>query len=194
MSVTGFLAAIITAMLINNIILAQFLGICPFLGVSKKMEASVGMSAAVAFVMVLASAVTFPLYKLLEATNIAYMSTIAFILVIASLVQLVELFLKKYSVPLYKSLGVYLPLITTNCAILGVANNNVALEYTFPMALTNALGTALGFGLVIISFTAIRERLDARNIPAPFKGVPIALVIASFMALAFAGLSGVIVL
>ena len=193
MTLPVFLTAIISAMLVNNIILSQFLGICPFLGVSKKMESSMGMSAAVAFVMLLASIVTWPLYHYVLIPNeIAFMSTITFILVIASLVQLVEMFLKKYSSSLYKSLGVYLPLITTNCAILGVANNNVALNYGFDVSMYTAIGSAAGFALVIIAFTAMREQLESKAIPDAFKGVPISLVVASFMALAFSGLAGLI--
>ncbi|MBL0701768.1 MAG: RnfABCDGE type electron transport complex subunit A [Spiroplasma sp.] len=193
MNLATLLAAIISAMLINNIILAQFLGICPFLGVSKKMEASVGMSAAVTFVMLLAALVTWPIYNfILVPAEIEFMATITFILIIASLVQLVEMFLKKYSSSLYKTLGVYLPLITTNCAILGVANNNVALQLKFGPSMATALGAALGFSLVIIAFTAMREKLEGKNIPVPFAGVPISLIIAAFMAIAFTGLAGLI--
>lgn len=193
MTVTTFLAGLISAMLINNVILMQFLGICPFLGVSKKMESSIGMSAAVGFVMMLASIVTWLVYNyILLPAGIEFMETIAFILIIASLVQLVEMFLKKNSKALYQSLGVYLPLITTNCAILGIAQINISSELSFMMMIANALGSALGFALVIIAFTAIRERLDGKKVSVYFKGVPISLVVASFMSLAFMGLSGVI--
>jgi electron transport complex protein RnfA len=201
MSWTVFVTAIISAMLINNVILMQFLGICPFLGVSKKTSSAVGMSAAVLFVMVIATAVTYTLYDLvLFPSNIPYISTIAFILVIASLVQFVEMVLKKYSKSLYKALGIYLPLITTNCAILGVAEGNITSVWTETMpymdglllSLSNAVGTGLGFGLILFAFSSVRERLDSANIPNAWKGVPISLVVAGIMSLAFAGLVGVI--
>lgn len=200
MSIYTFLAAIISSMLINNVVLMQFLGICPFLGVSKKVEASVGMSAAVAFVMMIATIVTWPLYTfVLVPYEIEFLSTIAFILIIASLVQLVEMILKKHSPSLYKSLGVYLPLITTNCAILGVANSNVLIEIdgasnlaVFGVVLATTLGTALGFGLIMFSFSSIRERLDNLDVPKAFQGVPISLIVAGCMSLAFIGLGGLI--
>ena len=157
MTLPVFLTAIISAMLVNNIILSQFLGICPFLGVSKKMESSMGMSAAVAFVMLLASIVTWPLYHYVLIPNeIAFMSTITFILVIASLVQLVEMFLKKYSTSLYKSLGVYLPLITTNCAILGVAFLNIQEGYNFISSLVGGVSAGIGFALALIMMSGVR--------------------------------------
>ena len=201
MSWTVFVAAIISSMLINNVILMRFLGICPFLGVSKKSSSAIGMSAAVLFVMVIATAVTYTLYDLvLFPSNIPYISTIAFILVIASLVQFVEMVIKKYSKTLYKSLGIYLPLITTNCAILGVAEGNITSVWTETMpyldglflSLSYAVGTGLGFGLILFAFSSVRERLDSSNIPKAWKGVPISLVVAGIMSLAFAGLVGVI--
>lgn len=201
MSFAIFATAIISSMLINNVILMQFLGICPFLGVSKKTTSAVGMSAAVLFVMVIASAVTYTIYDLvLWPFEIPYMSTIAFILVIASLVQFVEMVIKKYSKSLYKSLGIYLPLITTNCAILGVSEGNISGIWTESMpyfeglflAVSTAVGTGLGFGLIIFAFSSVRERLDSSNVPASWKGVPISLVVAGIMALAFFGLGGVI--
>jgi electron transport complex protein RnfA len=194
MSELGFVAAIFSAMLVNNVILVQFLGICPFLGVSKKMEASLGMSAAVGFVMLIGSIITWLLYNfILVPFEIDYLSTIAFILVIASTVQLVEMFLKKNSKALYTSLGVYLPLITTNCAILGVSTNNtVVYGNGMGTSIAVAIGSALGFALVMISFTAIRETLAGKSIPAAFAGVPISLVIAAMMALAFTGFGGLI--
>ena len=201
MSFTLFATAIISAMLINNVILMQFLGICPFLGVSKKSSAAIGMSAAVLFVMIIASAVTYTLYDLvLFQYGIPYISTIAFILVIASLVQFVEIFLKKTSKSLYKSLGIYLPLITTNCAILGVSEGNITNIWTETMpywdglflAVTTAVGTGLGFGLIIFAFSSIREKLEASNVPEAWKGVPISLVVAGIMSLAFLGLAGII--
>lgn len=201
MSFTVFATAIISAMLINNVILMQFLGVCPFLGVSKRTSSAIGMSAAVLFVMVIASAVTYTIYDLiLYPYDIPYISTIAFILVIASLVQLVEMIIKRYSTPLYKSLGIYLPLITTNCAILGVSEGNITniwgpnvayLDGLF-VAVSTAIGTGLGFGLVIFAFSSIREHLDGANIPKAWKGVPISLLVAGIMSLAFFGLVGVI--
>jgi len=201
MSFTLFATAIISAMLINNVILMQFLGICPFLGVSKKSSAAIGMSAAVLFVMVIASAVTYTIYDLvLYEFGIPYISTIAFILVIASLVQFVEMFIKKTSKSLYKSLGIYLPLITTNCAILGVSEGNITNIWTETMpywdglfiAVSTAVGTGLGFGLIIFAFSSIREKLESSNVPAAWKGVPISLVVAGIMSLAFLGLAGII--
>jgi electron transport complex protein RnfA len=201
MSFTLFATAIISAMLINNVILMQFLGICPFLGVSKKSSAAIGMSAAVLFVMVISSAVTYTLYDLvLFKYGIPYISTIAFILVIASLVQFVEMFIKKTSKSLYKSLGIYLPLITTNCAILGVSEGNITNIWTETMpywdglfiAVSTAVGTGLGFGLIIFAFSSIREKLEASNVPEAWKGVPISLVVAGIMSLAFLGLAGII--
>jgi len=201
MSFTVFATAIISAMLINNVILMQFLGICPFLGVSKRSSSAIGMSAAVLFVMVIASAVTYTLYDLvLFPYDIPYISTIAFILVIASLVQFVEMVLKKYSTSLYKSLGIYLPLITTNCAILGVSEGNISSIWTETLpyaeglfiAVSTAIGTGLGFGLIIFAFSSIRERLDGSNVPNAWKGVPISLLVAGIMSLAFFGLVGVI--
>ncbi len=200
MDIYTFLAAMISAMLINNVVLMQFLGICPFLGVSKRIESALGMSGAVAFVMIMATLVTWPLYKfVLVPLGIEFMQTIVFILVIASLVQLVELVLKKHSPSLYKSLGVYLPLITTNCAILGVAAANVLIESPngsilaeFGLVLSTTLGSALGFGIVMFAFSSIRERLDVLDLPDSFKGVPASLVIAGCMALAFFGLGGLI--
>ena len=201
MSWTVFVTAIISAMLINNVILMQFLGICPFIGVSKKTSSAIGMSAAVLFVMVIASAVTYTIYDLVLAPyNIDYIGTIAFILVIASLVQLLEMIIKKYSKTLYKALGIYLPLITTNCAILGVAESNITNIWTDSLpyaqglflAVSTAVGTGLGFGLILFAFSSVRERLDSANIPKAWVGVPISLVVAGIMSLAFAGLVGVI--
>lgn len=201
MSFTLFATAIISSMLINNVILMQFLGICPFLGVSKKSSSAIGMSAAVLFVMVIASAVTYTIYDLvLYPYEIPYISTIAFILVIASLVQFVEMVLKKYSKPLYKSLGIYLPLITTNCAILGVSEGNITNIWTDTMpyweglfiAVSTAIGTGLGFGLIMFAFSSIREKLEASNVPDAWKGVPISLIVAGIMSLAFLGLAGII--
>ncbi len=201
MSLEVFFVAIISSMLINNVVLMRFLGVCPFLGVSKKTESAIGMSAAVMFVMVVASFVTYLLYYyVLEPVGITYISTIAFILIIASLVQLVEMFIKKFSKKLYKGLGIYLPLIVTNCAILGVAEGNIAQGYATDygvlsglwVATTSAFGAALGFGLVMFLFSAIRERLDHTDVPPAWKGLPVSLVTAGIMAMAFLGLGGMV--
>ena len=187
------LAILISSLLINNIVLMQFLGLCSFFGVSTKMKSVTGMSLAVIVVIFLSAAITWPIYKyVLEPLKITYISTIAFILVIAALVQLTELVVKKVSKSLYKALGVYLPLIATNCAVLGVALTNVASPTTYPAALMYALGSALGYSLVIIAFAAIRIKLNAANTPKALKGMPIALITASLMALAFMGLAGII--
>ena len=188
-----FVLAIINGMLIDNVILSRFYGICPFLGVSKKTNSALGMGVAVVFVIVLATLITWPLYHyVLLPAGIPYMDTITYILVIASLVQFVEMVIKKYSPSLYKALGVYLPLITTNCAVLGVAQGNTDQGLTFLMSLSNALGTSLGFLLIIFVFSCIRARLEASNIPKCLKGVPIALITAALMSLAFIGLQGMI--
>jgi electron transport complex protein RnfA len=180
-------------MLINNIIVIKFLGICSFLGVSKKMSNVWGMSAAVMFVMMMSTAITYPLYfYVLEPNGVGYINTIAFILVIAAVVQLVEMILKKYVESLYRGLGVFLPLITTNCAVLGVAQTNLTEAQSYADALTITFGTVLGYTLVIVAFSAIRIRLDSANVPKAFKGMPIALVVAGLMSLAFLGLQGLI--
>ena len=188
-----FVLAILNAMLIDNVILSRFYGICPFLGVSKKTSSALGMGLAVIFVIVLASLICYPLYHfILVPAGIPYMDTITYILVIASLVQFVEMFLKKYSPSLYKSLGVYLPLITTNCAVLGVAQGNTDQGLSFMQSLANALGTSIGFMLILFVFSCIRARLEASNTPKALKGIPIALITAAIMSLAFMGLSGMI--
>ena len=187
-----YILIIISAGLVNNIVLSQFLGICPFLGVSKKSSSALGMGAAVVFVIFLASLICWPIYQLLKAAGIQFMDTITYILVIASLVQLIEMIIKKYSPSLYKSLGVYLPLITTNCAVLGVAQGNTDQGLNFADSMANAIGTGLGFALVIFVFSTIRYRLEARENPSAFKGIPIALITAALMAMAFLGLSGLI--
>ena len=188
------LAALIGAMLVNNVLLMQFLGICSFLGISKKMNNVWGMSAAVIVVMLVSTAITYPLYYyVLEPLKIGYINTIAFILVIASVVQLIEMVLKKYAEPLYRGLGVFLPLITTNCAVLGVALSVLDLgKGSFAEAMFVTLGSALGYSLVIIAFSAIRIKLDVKDVPKAFKGMPIALVTAALMSLAFMGLAGLI--
>jgi len=179
--------------LINNVVLSQFLGLCPFLGVSKKTNTAVGMGMAVIFVITLASLVTALIYKfILDPLGLDYLKTIVFILVIAALVQFVEMFLKKYVVSLYESLGVYLPLITTNCAVLGVALNNVQDGYGILKSVVNGFATACGFCIAIIILAGIREKIEYNDIPEAFKGMPIVLVTAGLMAIAFCGFSGLL--
>ena len=187
-----YLLIFIAAIFVNNIVLSQFLGICPFLGVSQKVSTSLGMSAAVAFVMVLATLVTWLLQMfVLNPLGLGFLQTLSFILVIASLVQMVEIILKKVSPPLYQALGVFLPLITTNCAVLGVAILCVQKEYNLLMSLDYALASALGFGLALILFAGLREQLEYSAVPKGMKGISITLVTASLLALAFMGFSGV---
>ena len=185
-----FVLAVISSMLIDNVVLSRFYGICPFLGVSKKVKSALGMGLAVVFVIMLATIICWPLYKLLDIAGAKYLDTVAYILVIASLVQLVGLFIKKFSPSLYKSLGIYLPLITTNCAVLGVAQSNTDQGLTFLESIANGLGTSIGFLLIIVVFSTIRVRLETANTPKAFKGLPIALVVAAIMAMAFMGLQG----
>jgi electron transport complex protein RnfA len=187
----SFLLAILSSMLIDNVVLSRFYGICPFLGVSRKVKSSFGMGIAVIFVIVLATVICWPLYNfVLVPAGIPFMDTVAYILVIASLVQLVGLFIKKYSPSLYKSLGIYLPLITTNCAVLGVAQGNTDQGLSFLSSLANGIGTSVGFLLIIVVFSCIRVRLESSNVPKAFKGLPIALIVAAIMAIAFMGLQG----
>ena len=187
------LAISLGAILANNFIFSQFLGICPFLGVSKKVDTAVGMGIAVTFVMGLASAVCFFVNNLiLVPLGLEYMQTVAFILVIASLVQMLELLLKKFSPSLHKGLGVYLPLITTNCAVLGVAINNINDEYTFIESMVSALGVGLGFLLAMVLFCGIRGRINEQKVPAPFRGLGATLIAASFVSLAFMGFGGIV--
>lgn len=186
---------VLAAVFVNNYILSQFLGLCPFFGVSKNVETAAGMGAAVVFVMTLASGITYIVYNfLLVKLGINYLYNIAFILVIAALVQLIEMFLKKSSPSLYQALGVYLPLITTNCAVLGVAVTNMQRDYTFIASVLNGFGGAVGFALAIVLFAGIRERIEFNNIPKAFKGFPIALVSATLMSIAFLGFQGLITL
>jgi len=184
------LLILLISILVDNFCMSKFLGICPFLGVSRKVETAIGMGMAGAFVMVLASIITWLVQLLLVALNIKFAQTIAFILVIAALVQFVEMVIQKSSPTLYQSLGVYLPLITTNCAVLGVAILNIQNEYNLIETIFNGLGGALGFTLAIVLFAGIRERLELSDIPKSFEGFPIALVSASLMAIAFLGFSG----
>lgn len=187
-----YLIVFITAIFVNNVVLSQILGICPFLGVSKKINTALGMSGAVAFVLVLATLVTYLLqYYVLNPLNLGYLQTIAFILVIAALVQLVEIILKKVSPSLYQALGVFLPLITTNCAVLGVAILVIQKEFNLMMGVWYALSTALGFGLALVIFAGIREQLNLVSVPKGVQGMSIALVTAGLLAMAFMGFSGV---
>ena len=181
---------IIAALLSENYVLVKFLGICPFLGVSKRVNAAVGMGMAVTFVMALSSLLCYFVYQLLILLNLTYMQTVAFILVIASIVQLVEMFLKKKVRSLYNALGVYLPLITTNCAVLAVVLANAQKEYNLLLSVINGTASGLGFALAIILFASLRERVDRADCPACFKGYPIALIAAGLLALAFMGFSG----
>ena len=187
-----YILIFIAAIFVNNIVLSQFLGICPFLGVSQKVSTSLGMSAAVAFVMVLATLVTWCLQMfVLVPFGLEFLQTLTFILVIACLVQMVEIILKKVSPPLYQALGVFLPLITTNCAVLGVAILVVQKDYNLLMSLDYALASALGFGLALILFAGLREQLEFANVPKGMKGMSITLITASLLSLAFMGFSGV---
>ncbi len=181
----------ITAFLVNNIIFSQFLGICPFLGVSKKIETAAGMGIAVIFVITLSAVITYVVQvAVLETLGLEYLQTIAFILIIASLVQFVEMFLKKSSPGLYQALGVYLPLITTNCAVLGVVILNIQKDYTFLEAIVNSVATSFGFLLAIVLFAGVREKLETSDIPESLKGSSIALISAGLMSIAFLGFSG----
>jgi electron transport complex protein RnfA len=178
--------------LVNNVITSQFMGICPFLGVSKKVDTAVGMGAAVTFVLTLASVITYFIQKLLVLTNVEFLQTIAFILVIASIVQFVEMVIQKMSPALYQALGVFLPLITTNCAVLGIALVNVQNSYNLIETIVNGFGAGIGFTLAIVLFAGIRERLELADIPEAFKGFPITLISASLMSIAFLGFTGLI--
>ena len=187
-----YLLIFIAAIFVNNIVLSQFLGICPFLGVSQKVNTSLGMSAAVAFVMALATLVTWLVQiYVLKPFGLEYLQTLSFILVIASLVQMVEIILKKVSPPLYQALGVFLPLITTNCAVLGVSISVIQKNYTLLMSLNYAIASAIGFGIALVLFAGLREHLEFSAIPKGMKGVSITLVTASLLSLAFMGFSGV---
>ena len=181
------------AILTNNYVLTQFMGICPFLGVSKKLDQATGMGVAVTAVMLLATAVTWPIqHLLLNNLGLGYMQNISFILVIASLVQMLELLLKKFSPALHKGLGVYLPLITTNCAVLGVTIDNINSDYNFLQSMVAALGAGLGFLLAMVLFSGLRSRIDECNVPKPFRGLPVTLIAASFVSLSFMGFGGIV--
>lgn len=188
-----YILIFISAVFVNNIVLSQFLGICPFLGVSKKIDTAIGMTGAVTFVMTIATIVTYLIQKgVLEPFGIGFLQTIVFILIIASLVQLVEIVLKKVSPPLYQALGVFLPLITTNCAILGVAILVIQKEMNLMESVVYAISSAIGFGVALIIFAGLREQMDLLNIPKGMKGTPIALIVAGLLAMAFMGFSGIV--
>ena len=187
---TEILGILIAALLSQNFILVKFYGICPFMGVSKKIDTALGMGMAVTFVMALASAACYAINLLLIALNLQYMQTVSFILVIATLVQVVEMFLKKFVPALYKALGVFLPLITTNCAVLGVVLVNVQNNYNFLLSVVNGAAGGLGFTLAIVLFASVRERVNKADCPECFKGYPLALIAAGLLALAFMGFSG----
>ena len=188
---TNLILTIVTTALVNNVVLSQFLGICSFLGVSKQIKTSASLGAAVTFVIGIASAVAYLLYNfVLVPFDLTYLQTIVFILVIAALVQLVEMFLKKTSPALYQALGIFLPLITTNCAVLGVALTNVQNQYSFIESVISGVGTGLGYTLSIVLLASIRTRIDESTIPVPFRGMPIVLLSAALMAIAFMGFSG----
>ena len=191
---TEIIVIIMSIILVDNVVLSQFLGICPFLGVSKKMDSAVGMGVAVTFVMVLATAATWPVQKyLLDAYDIGYLQTVVFILIIAALVQLVEMTLKRYMPPLYSALGVYLPLITTNCAVLGITITNIDDGLNYVQSLFNAFGAGVGFLLAMLLFAGMRGKLEnCKMVPEPFQGVPITLITASILSLSFMGFSGVV--
>lgn len=192
-TVKNLLIILISSSLISNVVLSQFLGLCPFLGVSKKINTASGMGAAVIFVITLASAVAGLIYKfVLLPFNLTYLQTIVFILVIAALVQFVEMFLKRYIPALYQALGVYLPLITTNCAVLGVALTNVQKNYGILESIVNGFATALGFTVSIVILAGIREKMEYNDVPESFKGMPIVLITAGLMAIAFCGFSGLL--
>ena len=184
---------LLSSVLVDNYVLSRFLGICPFLGVSKKLNQAVGMGVAVTIVMLIATAVTWPIqYFVLDTLGLGYLQNIVFILIIAALVQMLELLLKKFSPALHKGLGVYLPLITTNCAVLGVTINNIIDGYTFIESMVSSLGCGLGFLLAMILFSGLRSRIDESNIPAPFRGLAVTLIAASFISLAFMGFGGIV--
>lgn len=193
MDIKHIIYIIMAAVFVNNYVLQRFLGICPFLGVSKKLDQATGMSIAVIFVMLLATAVTWPIQTfLLDPNGMGYLQTVVFILVIAALVQLVEIILKKYIPSLYQALGIYLPLITTNCAVLGVTVLNITEGYSFAESMANSFGSGLGFFLAMVIFAGVRTRTESCEAPESFKGLPITLVSASILAAAFNGFAGVV--
>lgn len=190
-SSTTIASILLAGILTNNMVLAKFLGICPFLGVSKKVNTAFSMSIAVTLVMVVASAVTWPIYHYLLMPNYTYLETIVFILVIAAIVQFLEIFLKKFIKPIYNALGIYLPLITTNCAVLGITQLNTANQFGFVQSMFNALAAGLGFMLAMLLFSGVRERLETADVPEFLKGLPITLVAAALVSLSFLGFAGI---
>lgn len=193
MSITGLLSIFLAAILTNNYVLSKFLGICPFLGVSKKLDTATSMSAAVIVVMVIATAVTWPIQTfILDRFGIGYLQTIVFILIIAALVQFIESFMKKNMPPLYQALGVYLPLITTNCAVLGVTTLNIDSGYNYAQSLINAAGSGFGFLVAMVIFAGVRGRLETSNVPKTLQGLPITLISASIVACSFLGFGGLV--
>lgn len=193
MNIGGLFVILVSSILVNNFVLSRFLGICPFLGVSKKVETAFGMGMAVTFVMTMAGIITYFIQKLvLDPFNIQFLQTISFILVIASLVQFVEIVLQKFSPTLYQALGVFLPLITTNCAVLGLALLNIQYEYNLIETIVHSIGAAVGFSLAIVLYAGIREKLEVADVPKPFQGFPVALVAASLMSIAFLGFAGLV--
>ncbi len=192
-SVKNLIVILMSSVLANNYVLSRFLGICPFLGVSKKLNQAVGMGISVTFVMLMATAVTWPIQVLvLDKMGLGYMQTVVFILIIASLVQFTEIVLKKFIPSLHKSLGVYLPLITTNCAVLGVTINNMTDGFNFVESIVSSLGCGLGFLLAMVLFCGVRSGIDETNVPKPLRGLPVTLIAASFVSMAFFGFAGII--
>ena len=190
-SATSIASILLAAILTNNMVLSKFLGICPFLGVSKKTDTALSMSIAVTLVMVVSPAVTWPIYHFILSPDYTYLETIVFILVIAAIVQFIEIVLKRYIKPIYNALGIYLPLITTNCAVLGITMLNITNELGFVQSLVNALGAGLGFMLAMLLFSGVRERLETADIPEFLKGLPITLVAAALVSLSFLGFAGI---
>ena len=190
-SATSIASILLAAILTNNMVLSKFLGICPFLGVSKKTDTALSMSIAVTLVMVVSTAVTWPIYHFILSPNYTYLETIVFILVIAAIVQFIEIVLERYIKPIYNALGIYLPLITTNCAVLGITMLNITNELGFVQSLVNALGAGLGFMLAMLLFSGVRERLETADIPEFLKGLPITLVAAALVSLSFLGFAGI---
>ena len=190
-SATSIASILLAAILSNNMVLSKFLGICPFLGVSKKTDTALSMSIAVTLVMVVSTAVTWPIYHFILSPDYTYLETIVFILVIAAIVQFIEIVLKRYIKPIYNALGIYLPLITTNCAVLGITMLNITNELGFVQSLVNALGAGLGFMLAMLLFSGVRERLETADIPEFLKGLPITLVAAALVSLSFLGFAGI---
>ncbi|MGN1319784.1 MAG: electron transport complex protein RnfA [Acutalibacteraceae bacterium] len=191
MSSTSIASIILAGILTNNMVLSKFLGICPFLGVSKKVNTAFSMSVAVTLVMVIATAVTWPIYNYLLYPNYTYLETVVFILVIAAIVQLIEVFLKKFIKPIYNALGIYLPLITTNCAVLGITMLNITNELNFIKSIINALSAGLGFMLAMLLFSGVRSKVETADVPEFLKGLPITLVSAALVALSFLGFAGI---